>query len=212
MTQETLVFDVTGVQAMSYYDGTDLPYYHFMASNFATSDRWFAPAMTRTQPNRMYMLAGTSAGFVYPPPPGAALSPLQLFSISLEANGVTWKVYVTDLTHASPPAQDSALNFFQTAGKFPDHIVGVDQFLTDVANGTLPAVAYIEPGYNSGLDEHPGVDEDVPGANIQLGAAYVASLINKLMQSSSWKDSVFILTFDEFGGFYDHVPPQPAVS
>src|SRR5207237_1528928 len=102
----------------------------------------------------------------------------------------------TDLTRATPPSQDSSLNFFATAGTYPDHIVGVDQFLTDLTNGTLPSVAYIEPGYKAGLDEHPGVDDDVPGANIQLGAEYVSSLIGALMKSSSRKDSAFILTFE----------------
>lgn len=63
----------------------------------------------------------------------------------------------------------------------------------------------IEGGYNSELDEHPK-------NNIQTGAAYVASLINGLMTSPSWKDSVFILTYDEGGGLYDHVAPQPVVS
>jgi phospholipase C len=204
--------DVEGKRAMSYYDGTDLPYYYFLASNFGTSDRWFAPAMTRTQPNRMFMLAATSAGHVYPPPPGSAPLPTQTIFDLLQAAGISWKVYVTDLTHANPPVQNSALNFFATAGKFPDHIVPVSEFLTDLTNGTLPAVAYIEPGYNSGFDEHPGLDDDVPGANVQVGAQYVSTLINALMQSTSWKDSVFILTFDEFGGFYDHVSPKPAVS
>jgi phospholipase C len=205
-------FDVDGKRAMSYYDGTDLPYYYFLASNFGTSDRWFSPAMSRTQPNRLYMLAATSAGLAYPPPPGSPPLANQTIFDLLQAAGVSWKVYVTDLTHAPPPIQDSALNFFATAGKYPNNIVGVDQFLTDLSNNTLPSVAYIEPGYNAGLDEHPGVDDGVPGANIQVGAEYVSSLINALMQSSSWDDSVFILTFDEFGGFYDHVPPQPAVS
>lgn len=204
--------DTDGLRAMSYYDGTDLPYYYFLASNFAISDRWFAPVMTRTQPNRMFMLAGTSAGFVYPPPPGSPPLPNPTIFDSLQAAGISWKVYVTDLTHANPPIQNSALNFFATAAKFPDHIVGTDQFQADLANGTLPAVAYIEPGYNSGFDEHPGIDDNVPGANIQVGSQFVSSLINGLMQSSSWKDSVFILTYDEGGGFYDHVPPQPAVS
>jgi phospholipase C len=205
-------FDVDGKRAMSYYDGTDLPYYYFLASNFATSDRWFSPTMSRTQPNRLFLLAGTSAGHAYPPPPGSPPLPNPTIFDSLQAAGVSWKVYVTDLTHANPPVQDSALNFFATAGKYPNNIVGVDQFVSDVANGTLPAVAYIEPGYNAGLDEHPGVDDGVPGANIQLGAQYVSSLIGALMQSPSWKDSAFILTYDEFGGFYDHVPPQAAVS
>jgi phospholipase C len=204
-------FDVDGKRAMSYYDGTDLPYYYFMASSFGTSDRWFAPLMSRTQPNRMFMLAATSAGHVYPLKPGDPLLPNPTIFDLLQANNVTWKVYVTDLTYANPPVQNSALNFFTTAAKYPDHIVGVDQYFTDLANGTLPSVAYIEPGYNSGLDEHPGIDDNVPGANIQLGAKYVSSLIsgpNGLMQSSSWKDSVFIFTFDEFGGFYEHAAPQ----
>ena len=208
-------FDVDGKRAMSHYDGTDLPYYYFMASSFGTSDRWFAPVMSRTQPNRMFMLAATSAGHVYPPKPGDPPLPNRTIFDVLQAASVTWKVYVTDLTYANPPVQNSALNFFATAAKYPDHIVGVDQYFTDVANGTLPSVAYIEPGYNSGLDEHPGIDDNVPGANIQVGAKYVSSLIsgpNGLMQSSSWKDSVFILTFDEFGGFYEHFPPQPTVS
>jgi phospholipase C len=202
--------DVDGVRAMSYYNGADLPYYYFMASNFATSDRWFSPVMTRTQANRMYMLAGTSSGHVYAPASGG-LAIHTIFD-SLQSAGITWKVYVTDLTHATPPVQDSALNMFTAASKYPANIVPISQFLTDVANNTLPAVAYIEPGYESGLDEHPGVDDGRPGANVQVGSQYVASLINALMQSSSWQDSVFILTFDEFGGFYDHVPPQPAVS
>jgi len=201
-------FDIDGKRAMSYYDGTDLPYYYFMASNFGTSDSWFSPAMSRTQPNRMYMLAATSAGHAYPPAPGSPpLTNKTIFDL-LQAAGVSWKVYVTDLSRANPPVQNSALNFFTTAAQFPTNIVGVDEFLTDLNNGTLPSVSYIEPGYNSGLDEHPGVDDNVPGANVQTGAKYVSSLINALMQSTSWKDSVFILTYDEFGGFYEHIGPQ----
>lgn len=207
-------FDVDGKRAMGYYDGSDLPYYYFLASNFGTSDQWFAPVMSRTQPNRLFMVAGTSAGHVNPPPPGSPPLPNPTIFDLLQAAGISWKVYVSDLD-ANPPAQDSALNFFETAGKYPANIVAGSQYFTDLKNGTLPSVAYIEPGYNAGLDEHPGVDDGVPGANIQIGAQYVSTLIsgpNGLMQSSSWKDSVFILTYDEFGGFYDHVPPQPAVS
>jgi phospholipase C len=204
--------DTNGLRAMSYYDGGDLPYYYSLATSFATSDRWFSPVMSRTQPNRMYMLAGTSAGHAYPLPPGSPpLSNATIFD-SLQGAGISWKIYVTDLTYATPPVQDSAINDFAAAAKYPQNIVPVSQFMTDVANGTLPAVAYIEPGYASGRDEHPGLDDNAPSGSVQVGAQYVSTLINALMQSSSWKDSVFILTYDEFGGFYDHVPPQPAVS
>jgi phospholipase C len=200
--------DIDGKRVMGYYDDTALPYYYFLASTFATSDRWFSPVMSRTQPNRMYMLAGTSAGHVYPLPQGGPALPNPTIFDLLQNAGITWKVYVTDLTYANPPVQNSSLNMFTTASKYPQNIVPVAQFMSDVKNGTLPAVAYIEPGYNSGLDEHPGLDDNVPGASVQAGSEYVSTLINGLMQSTSWKDSVFILTFDEFGGFYDHVAPQ----
>ncbi|PYX95074.1 MAG: hypothetical protein DMG71_10545 [Acidobacteria bacterium] len=76
----------------------------------------------------------------------------------------------------------------------------------------MPQVAMIEPGYIDGTDEHPFDNALAPGGSVQAGARYVSGLINTLMTSQSWKDSAFILTFDEFGGFYDNVPPQPAVS
>ncbi len=87
----------------------------------------------------------------------------------------------------------------------------ISQYFTDVQNGTLPQVAMIEPASPAGLDEH-GSDSDPYPINIQLGAQYVASLINALMTSVSWKDSAFILTYDEGGGLYDHVAAQPAMS
>ena len=83
---------------------------------------------------------------------------------------------------------------------------------SDLASGNLPAVAMIDPGFLSARDEHPVGTDGSPGGSVQVGSKYVSSLINALMTSSSWKDSVFILSFDEYGGFFDHVPPQPTVS
>jgi phospholipase C len=202
--------DVDGVRAMSYYDATDLPYYYFMASSFATSDRWFSPTMSRTQPNRMYMLAATSAGHVYPITAGT-LSNATIFD-RLQSAGISWKVYVTDLQYASPPVNDSTLTYFTAASKYPQNMVPISEYLSDLQNGTLPSVAFIDPGYASGLDEHPGLDDGLPGGSVQTGAHFVSTLINGLMQSTAWQSSIFILTFDEFGGFYDHVAPQTAVS
>jgi phospholipase C len=102
--------------------------------------------------------------------------------------------------------------FAQTiVSKYPQNIAPISQYFTDLQNGTLPQVAQIEPPTDEGFDEHPTVD-DTSLSNIQSGAQFVQSLISALMKSSSWKDSAFILTFDEGGGFYDHVAPQPAVS
>ena len=91
------------------------------------------------------------------------------------------------------------------SGPLPANVVPASQFVNDAQTGSLTQVALIEGGYESGLDEHPD-------SNVQVGAQYVASLINGLMGSPSWLDSAFILTFDEGGGLYDHVPPQPAVN
>jgi phospholipase C len=95
--------------------------------------------------------------------------------------------------------------------QYPNNIAPISQYFADLEAGTLPQVAQIEPASDAGYDEHPTNFDTVP-SNIQLGANFVSSLINGLMASTSWKDSAFILTFDEFGGFFDHVPPQPTVS
>lgn len=200
-------FDTIGMRAMGYYDASDLPYYYFMASNFATSDRWFSPILGQTSVNRMYMLAGTSHGHAYPLAAGSAqLTDKTIFEL-LDENNISWKDYVVD---PSPtPLQGSAFAQFAYSGTHSQNVVPISQYMTDVANGTLPSVAIIDPGYNNGLDEHGASDDSAPGGSVQVGSQYVSSLINALMQSPSWKDSVFILTYDEFGGFYDHVSPQP---
>lgn len=200
-------FDTIGMRAMGYYDSSDLPYYYFMASNFATSDRWFSPAMSNTQVNRMYMLAATSHGHVYPlTATSGQLTDKTIFEL-LDENNITWKDYVVDPTPTL--LQGSAFDMFAYSGSHSQNVVPISQYMTDVANGTLPSVAIIDPGYSNGLDEHGAADDSAPGGSVQVGSQYVSTLINALMTSTSWKDSVFILTYDEFGGFYDHVPPQP---
>ena len=218
-------YDTNGIRAMGYYDQTDLNYYYFMASEFATSDRWFSPAMTRTEPNRDYLIAATSQGYVYPiGTDGGDQSLLTATTIfqELQAAGISWKIYVnTDNTScASNPTPQCLLtlsyvqdfSWGQTIPTdYPNNIATMTTYFSDVQSGTLPQVAFIEPASPAGLDEH-GSDSDQYPINIQLGAQYVASLINALMSSSSWKDSAFILTYDEFGGLYDHYAPQPTVS
>ena len=92
------------------------------------------------------------------------------------------------------------------------NLVPLSQFTTDLQNGTLPQVALIEPASSAGLDEHPN-DYDISSpASVQDGAQFASSLINGLMNSSSWRDSALLFTYDEAGGFYDHVSPQPMPS
>ena len=145
--------DVQGRRVMGYYDQIDLPYYYFMATYFATSDRWFSPVMSRTQPNRMYILSATSAGHVYPLAAGTVLKNPTIFD-ELQTAGVSWKIYVTDKVNGSL-LQGSYISMFAAGAKYSQNVVPVAQYFTDLKNGQLPQVALIESGYFSGLDEHP---------------------------------------------------------
>ena len=202
--------DYDGVRAMGYYDQDVLPYYYFMASSFATSDRWFSPVMTRTQPNREYLMAATSLGHVYPPASGAPQFTNKTIFEQLNDNNISWRIYVSD--SGGSLQSHTELGMYTFANSQGANFVPASQFMTDLQNGTLPAVAEIDPGFESGTDEHAEQDDSHPGGKIQVGAQYVSRLINALMQSPSWKDTVFILTWDEGGGFYDHVPPQSEVN
>jgi len=88
----------------------------------------------------------------------------------------------------------------------PTHIAPLSAYFTDLKNNTLPSFAFIEAGYGNN-DEHPG-----SGQSILAGQAQVANIINSLMASTSWTDSVFFFSYDEGGGPYDHVPPVPGHS
>ena len=202
--------DVEGRRVMGYYDQTELPYYYFMATYFATSDRWFSPVMSRTQPNRMYILSATSAGHVYGLAAGTVLDIPTIFD-ELQAAGVSWKIYVTDKVNGSL-LQGSYISMFAAGKKYAQNVVPVAQYFADLKNDALPQVSLIESGYFSGLDEHPAEAPNATGPSVQVGSAYVSTFINALMGSSSWPHSAFIWTTDEGGGFYDHVPPQAAVN
>ena len=222
--QSPTFMDTNGLRAMGYFDSSDLNFYYFMASNFATSDRWFSPVMSRTQINRMYLLASTSQGHVYPlAPPYGALTATTIFE-ELQNAGISWKIYVNPTGTACAPTDSACLigysyiNMFtyaQTIASTPSllaNIVPISQYLTDAQNGTLPQVALIEPASAASLDEHPNDIDTSSPSDIQAGAKYAESLITALMASPNWKDSAMIFTYDEFGGFYDHVSPQPMPS
>lgn len=192
-------YDINGQRVMGYYDETDLPYYYFMATQFAISDRWFSAVMTNTPANRMYAVAATSHGVINKP-----LTQINIPTIfdELEKAGVSWKNYVQDFP------KGSSLRPFPAYSKYVgSKIVPMSDYFSDLTNGTLPQVAFIERDSREGLDEHPG-----GGNSVQKGAAYVASILTALMDSTSWRDSVFFLIYDEGGGFYDHVAPAQTVS
>jgi phospholipase C len=191
--------DVAGIRAMGFYTGSDLPYHYWLATEFATSDSWFAPAPARTQPNRYYMMAATSGGYAYPLVSGEPLIQAKTIWDSLQAAAISWKIY-TQLPGGYTYA--SAFSGFMTRYGNTGNIV-VDptfsQFISDAQGGNLPSVVFLD---KPDADEKPdGVDSD-----IQDGVSETEQLINAVMYGPSWKDSVIIFTFDEGGSLYDHVP------
>lgn len=202
--------DPTGTRAMGYYDQTDLPFYYDAAARFATSDRWRSPVLANTIPNRFYLFTATSFGNAFPvnPPSGGFTQPT-IFAHLDQAN-VSWRYYYQGSVSSAFIQQFS---IYKTDSA---KVVPITNWANDVKNdSTLPSVIFIERGSSIGLDEHPD-------ANIQKGAADVANIINALMcptktsagacvPSASWADSVFILTYDEGGGLYDHVQPAREV-
>jgi phospholipase C len=202
--------DPTGTRAMGYYTQADLPYYYAAAARFATSDRFFSPLLANTIPNRMYLFTATSFGNAFPvnPPSGGFTQPT-IFA-NLDKAGVSWRYYYQG---SATSAFIQQFSIYQTDAS---KVVSISNWFNDVKNdSTLPQVIFIERGGTIGLDEHPD-------ANVQTGAADVANIINGLMcpthtstgacvPSASWPDSVFILTYDEGGGLYDHVRPAREV-
>jgi len=203
-------FDVRGQRNMGYYDENMLPFYYFLAAQFGTSDNFFSPIPSNSGPNRVAELAATTHGHAHNPP---TLDIPNIFE-RLDNAGISWKVYYSDVSSSGVPLT-TLTNFQWGQGhKDPQHLAPVDcihnpktpcqagqtDYFTDLKSGNFPAVALIEPGFDSGRDEHPGNP-------VQIGAVYDKSLISAFMDSPIWKDSVFFLTYDEAGGFYDHVQP-----
>jgi phospholipase C len=201
----TQLYDPNGTRALGYYNQQDLPYYYDLASFFPTSDSWHSPVLSNTVPNRMYLMAATSFGHEYPDgsadhPPYSAPT---IFRAMNTAN-VSWLYYYKDgvflanfQDFSDPKIQPKVF----PVSDLMNRLAGTCSGLACDPDQALPQVIFIDSASGgSGLDEHPD-------NNLQSGAAYVQSIISALMQSDAWKDSVFILTYDEGGGLYDHVPP-----
>jgi phospholipase C len=197
--------DLTGSRSMGFYDKSDLPFYYALYSTFAMGDHYFASAPTQTFPNRLYLLAGTSFGHIrndnLPPVPGQ-FAQRSIFN-ELDEAGITWKVYAAQF-----PLAFAFLFAYVRETPAAAHVVPFAEYLVDAQAGTLPQVAFIDPilvaPNNVENDEHPP-------SNVQVGEQFVSQVINTLFQSPNWPSSALFLTYDEHGGFFDHVPPPPAI-
>jgi phospholipase C len=209
-------------QIMTGYTPQQLPVTSALARGFATFDRWFCEVPSQTFTNRSFFHAASSSGYL------DNMSPIEAFPLNntaetifnrLGRHGLDWRVYCDPPSHISLTGIIHARRLWD---HFATKFLTTDHFLQDAADGKLPAYSFIEPnllyGHN---DMHPAFDALFPGADLDSpssllgGEALLAKIYNAIRQSRSERGSnawntLLIVTFDEHGGTYDHVPPPLA--
>lgn len=180
-------------EVMGFHDRSQIPLYYWFADNFAVCDHWYASVLGPTWPNRFYLHSTTSKGkkdntpFLVGAPETIweRLKELKLSHKNYAAGITTWYVggYAGKVLSLNPSAP-------------------IKQFFDAAKGGALPSFSLIDPDYTA--------SDDHPAHNIQRGQAFVASVYKALAESPSWSKTLLIITYDEHGGFFDHVPPPKA--
>jgi phospholipase C len=197
------VKSASGPVSMGYWEQADLPFYYSLGSTFPLADRYFSSMLGQTFPNRRYLMAGTSLGMVNDGVPNP---------LDYPANGTIFD----RLHNIGVPFADffSPLGDFlptPTAGLFPELLIKyagsmhkIESFFSQAKAGTLPGFCIVEPNYLSNSGEDP--------ENIVHEEKFAAQVINAVMTGPGWKNTLLVWTFDEHGGYYDHVVPPRAVA
>jgi len=179
--------------AVGYYTADDLPVHAALAHRFTVNDHHFASLLGPTFPNRMYFHSAQSEGRKNDPGP---LRP-----------GVFDDVTIWDrLSAAGVPAAyyygDSPASLLVYGVRMDPYIRVLDRYFEDCANGTLPNFTFVAPAFSG-----PFRTDDHPRGCVNVGERFVLETFGALVQSPQWSRSLFVLCFDEWGGFFDHVPP-----
>jgi phospholipase C len=192
----------SGPVAMGYYDQTYLPFVYSLASTFPLCDNFFSSVMAQTFPNRRFFMAGTSLGLVADqlnddkPPNGTIFEMLNKY-------GITWKNYwsgTNEVIDASIGIWTYLLNDSSVYNS--EHVVPITDFFSDAAAGTLPQYSMVDPNFSTSSEEDP--------QDVQFGDQFMAQVINAVMSSPQWPNTMLVWTYDEGGGYFDHVPPPKA--
>ena len=220
---------------MGYYDRTLIPYYWDYADHYVLDDHFFASEMGPSLGNHLYIASGAAGPgvnvtnlswvvngtIVGTPPPSFPLSSLSLNWTSmpqeLSAHGLSWTWYNGGYSNSTDPSQFNVLPLFSYFRTNPSLLISnvksTNQFSVDIQKNNLAQVSWIMPG-----PYHPPTwpslcrtsltpDSEHPPARSDCGMDYVAYLVNQVMDSQYWQSSAIIVTWDEYGGFYDHVAP-----
>jgi phospholipase C len=199
-------FVSSGETAIGYYTERELPFYYdlFRSRDAALCANYFCSILGPTWPNRFYLMSGTSGGITNNGFWGFGIFDSGRWPIILDLldeAAVTWKIYNLGGIDDVPSGEsDNVAVFWSRWAHDPRTVATMDDYLRDCANGTLPAVSWLIPSFTNQLDEHPPAD-------VSVGMRLQQQVITALRQSPLYPRSAFLLTYDEHGGFFDHVPP-----
>ncbi|GLV53494.1 hypothetical protein KDH_03470 [Dictyobacter sp. S3.2.2.5] len=196
------VYTTDGIGAMGYYNGSDLPYYYSLANQFTLCGNYFCYQLGPTTPNRLALWSGTCGGNTTNNINGGQLDWPTIADV-LDQYKISWKCYNLGSGTGSSPTQlegYNALAYFKKWVNDSRLYLPESAYYNDLKQGTLPQVSFLIT--ESAISEHPPAD-------IQMGQSAMKQIIQALMNSSSWKSSALFFTYDEGGGYFDHVaPPQ----
>ena len=192
-----------GSIALGYYTASELPFYYSLFADSALCANYFCSVAGPTWPNRFYLMSGTSGGITTNGRWGYGIFDSAGWPIILdlldEAH-ISWKIYYIGFDDVAAGDSDNVAVFWSRWAHDPRTTATKQDYLNDCANGQLPAVSWIIPSYSMQFDEHPPAD-------VSVGMGFQQEVITALRQSPLWKKSAFLLTYDEHGGFFDHVAP-----
>jgi phospholipase C len=225
------------VVPMGYYTSKDLPVYDHLARQYCVCDRWFASVPGDTWPNRLFAVTGQEGPNVAKAsdlwqaitdlPPLTQFRSLPIFdepAFTRQLNGGQWRWYSHDpgtlrlidarYRDLASPMRDNFAFFDRRKVGFLTEVAeaGVvrgNSFLDDAADNKLPQVSWIDPNFIDVSVLETQSNDDHPPSDIRAGQTFVFDVYNALMHSKDWKDTLMIVTYDEHGGFYDHVTPPP---
>jgi phospholipase C len=191
-----------GIWSMGYYTAQELPFYYSLLGDATLCGNFFSSQLGPTWPNRMYLAAGTSGGITTNGLWGYGIFDYPIILDLLDAAGVTWKVYNLGWDSVPYGNTDNVYVFWKRYAKDNRTRGSKGSFLNDLHLDRLPQVSFLIPSYARGWDEHPP-------ASVAVGMGIQEELVTALRGSAAWDSSAYIITYDEHGGYFDHVsPPQ----
>jgi len=176
--------------AIGYYTAADLPFYSTFVSQTTVFDHWFCSILSSTYPNRYY----THAGRTEQVDNSMVTNNMPTIWDRLSAAGVSANYYFNDLPFLALWGE----KYISISRSF-------ETFLAQAASGTLPSFSYIDPFFLG--EDQGGSNDDHPHADILRGQAFLSIIANTLVNSPLWPKTALVVTYDEWGGFFDHVPP-----